>query len=240
MSNPASRLHAILLRSKDEQLRNKNMMVAWRTVLELPKELDDLVTMSKVGKLFTLPSIISDQIRRFPDIDAELYLGWRQDLTKAFRFVNFNANFHDFSQRLPDSLLISIRFCAHELDKRAPEKDVSREQLDSLRESAWLLYEEVPKADLPPDLSRYLLDHLYLIIEAIDDYNITGAVGMERALNAVLGTIITDSARTEKVSRSAFGEKFWGVITKMGVLLKVAKTATELADGVRKLLTNHL
>jgi hypothetical protein len=77
MSNPASRLHAILLRSKDEQLRNKNVMVAWRTVLELPKELDDLVTMSKVGKLFTLPSIISDQIRRFPDIDADLCLGWR-------------------------------------------------------------------------------------------------------------------------------------------------------------------
>jgi hypothetical protein len=103
-----------------------------------------------------------------------------------------------------------------------------------------LLYEEVLKADLPPDLSRYLLDHLYLIIEAIDDYNITGAVEMERALNAVLGTIITDSVRAEKVRRSAFGEKFWGVITKMGVVLKVAKTATELADGVRKLLTNYL
>src|SRR5438876_12405162 len=238
MSNPASRLHAILLRSKDEQLRNKNMMLAWRTVLQLPEELDDLVTMSKVGKLFTLPSIISAQIQRFPDLDAELYLGWREDLNKAFRFINFNANFHDFSQRLPDSLLISIRFCAHELDKRAPEKDVLREQLDSLRESAWLLYEEVLKADLPPDLSRYLLDYLYLIIEAIDDYNITGAVGMERALNAVLGTIITDSARAENARTSRFGEKFWAVVTKVGVVLKLAKTAAELADGVRKLLVS--
>ncbi len=102
-----------------------------------------------------------------------------------------------------------------------------------------MLYEEVLKADLPPDLSRYLLDYLYLIIEAIDDYNITGAIGMERALNAVLGTIITDSARAEKVRQSTFGEKFLGVITKLGVVLKLAKTATELADGVRKLLTNH-
>ncbi len=123
MSNPASRLHAILLRSKDEQLRNKNMMIAWRNVLQLPEQLDDLVTMNKVGKLFTLPSIISAQIQRFPDLDAELYLGRSADLTKAFRCVNFNANFYDFSQRLPDSLLISIRFCAHELDKRAPEKE---------------------------------------------------------------------------------------------------------------------
>jgi hypothetical protein len=120
-------------------------------------------------------------------------------------------------------LLISIRFCAHELDKRAPEKDVSREQLDSLRESAWSLYEEVLKEGLSAELSRYLLDHLYLIIEAIDDYNITGAVGMEQVLNGVLGAIITDSARAEKVRQSVFGERFWGVITKMGVVLKLAK-----------------
>src|SRR5438132_4524687 len=75
-----------------------------------------------------------------------------------------------------------------------------------------------------------------LIIEAIDDYDVTGAVGMERALNAVLGTIITDSARAENVRKSQFGEKFWIVVTKVGVVLKLAKTATELAEGVRKLL----
>ena len=93
MSNPAARLHAILLRSKQEELRNKNMLIAWRTVLQLPEQLDDLITMSRVGKVFTLPSIISDQIQRFPDLDAELYLGWRKDLSTAFRVINFNANF---------------------------------------------------------------------------------------------------------------------------------------------------
>jgi len=236
MSNPAARLHAILLRSKQQELRNKNMLIAWRTVLQLPEQLDDLITMNRVSKVFTLPSIISDQIQRFSDLDEELYLGWRQDLSTALRVINFNAQFNDFSQRLSDSLLISIRFCAHELDKRAPEKDVSREELDSLRESAWLLYEQVVKADLPNEISRYLLDYLYLIIEAIDDYDVTGAVGMERALNAVLGTIITDSARAENVRKSQFGEKFWIVVTKVGVVLKLAKTATELAEGVRKLL----
>jgi hypothetical protein len=61
------------------------MLVGWRTVLELPEHLDDLITMNRVSKVFTLPSTISDQIRRFSDLDPELYLGWRQDLSTAFR-----------------------------------------------------------------------------------------------------------------------------------------------------------
>jgi hypothetical protein len=239
MSNPAHRLHTILFQSKQQELQNKNMMIGWRAVLQLPDQLDDLFIMNKVGKVFTLPSIIADQIKRFPDLDTELYLGWREDLASAFKFVNFNSQFAEFSRRLSDSLLINIRFCAHELDKRAPEKDISREELDKLRESTWSLYEEVLKADLPPSLSRYLLDYLYLIIEAIDDYHITGAVGMERALNAVLGTVITDQARAQEVRQSAFGERFWMVVTKVGVALKLAKTAAELANGVRKLLVNQ-
>lgn len=137
---------------------------------------------------------------------------------------------------MSDSLLINIRFCAHELAKRVPEKDVTREELDKLRESAWALYEEVLKSDLSPNLSRYIFDYLYLIIQAIDDYEITGAVGMERALNSVIGSIFTDTSTAQQVRESPVGGKFWQVITKLGVALKLAKTAVELADGVQKFL----
>lgn len=85
MSNPAERLHAILQRSKQKEIQNQQMMQGWRKVLQLPDNLDDLSTMSKVGKVFTLPAIISTHIERFSDLDAELYLGWREDLSKAFR-----------------------------------------------------------------------------------------------------------------------------------------------------------
>ena len=213
------------------------MMVGWRNLLGIGSDVDDLLVMSKVGKVFALPSLVEDQIKRFSDLDADLYLGWRKDLTTAFRHVNFHANFGEFTQRLSDSLLINIRFCAHELAKRAPEKNISREELDSLRQSAWSLYDEVTKAELSAELSRYLLDHIYLIIEAIDDYDITGASAIEKALNVTLGTIITAPDLAVEARKSAFGEEFWNVMSKTGVLLKVAKTALELEEGVRKLLT---
>ncbi len=212
------------------------MMQGWRQVLKLPEDTDDLIVMNKVGKVFTLPFIISTHIQRFADLPADLYLGWRKDLAAAFRYVNFNANFQDFGNRLSDSLLINIRFCAHELQKRMPEKSVSPEDLQSLRELAWTLYQEVLGFELPPNLGRYLLNYLFLIIEAIDDYEITGAAGMERSFNAVIGAVVTDTPTTKAANESTFGSRFWSVVTKVGVALKIAKTATELAEGVQKLL----
>jgi len=236
MSNPAQRLHKILTRSKQKDLQHKQMLVGWRAVLSLDDDVDDLIVISKIGKVFTLPSIITTQIRRFPDIPEELFLGWRKDLSSAFRGIHFNTSFGEFSTRLPDSLLTAISFCAHELHRCMPEKDVAREELKAIRESAWALYEEILKSDLPPNLARYLLDYLYLVIETIDDFEITGAAGLERSLNAVVGTVATDTTTAKQASASPFGERFWGVVTKVAVLLKLGKTALELEEGLRKFL----
>ena len=238
MSNPAQRLHALLKRAKRKELANNKMLIGWRNVLALPaaEVMDDLMVMSKVGKVFTLPSIITTCIKRFPDLPAELFLGWRDDLFTAFRAVNFNATFGNFSNHLSDSLLNNIAFCAHELEKRTPEKDISKEQLDEIRQSAWSLYEEILKSDLPPNLCGYLLDYLYRIIEAIDDYEITGAAGLERSLNEVIGSIVTDTETAKQTNESSFGKQFWWVVTRVAVLLKIGKTALEIEEGVRKLL----
>jgi hypothetical protein len=212
------------------------MLVGWRAVLSLADDIDDLIVMSKIGKVFTLPSIITTHIQRFPDLPEKLYLGWRNDLAAAFRAIHFSTMFSEFGTRLSDSLLTSISFCAHELGRRIPEKDVAQEELNAIRESAWALYEEILKSDLPPHLARYLLDYLYLVIEAIDDFEITGAAGLERSLNAVIGAVATDTATAKQADASPFGERFWGVMTKVGVLLRLGKTALELEEGVRKLL----
>jgi hypothetical protein len=236
MSNPAQRLHTILTQSKRQELARNTMLVGWRNVLSLPENIDDLILMSKIGKVFTLPSIIAKYIERFPDLDADLYLGWRNDLSAAFRAIQFTATFGQFSNRLSDSMLINIRFCANELDKLMPEKDVSRQELDAIRQSAWSLYEEILKSDFPPNVSRYLLDHLYLMIQAIDDYEITGTAGIEQSFDAVIGAAITNASTAKQAYESSVGKRFWSLMAKVGVLLKVGKTALELEEGVRKLL----
>ncbi|PYJ68357.1 MAG: hypothetical protein DME75_13255 [Verrucomicrobia bacterium] len=72
------------------------MIDGWRQALTLAAQTDDFLVMSKVGRVFTVPEIIAKEIARFPDIDAELYLGWRKDLEEAFRHINFQATFNEF------------------------------------------------------------------------------------------------------------------------------------------------
>src|SRR5438045_8638732 len=105
MSNPAQRLHKILTCSKQKDLQHKQMLVGWRAVLSLADDVDDLIVISKIGKVFTLPSIITTQMRRFPDIREELLLGWREDLSSAFRGSHFNASCGEVRTSVPDSFI---------------------------------------------------------------------------------------------------------------------------------------
>jgi hypothetical protein len=235
MSNPATRLHAILARAKTVGAADK-MVDGWRRSLLLPADLDELAVMGKVGRVFTLPEIITREIQRFKDLDFDLDLGWRKDLGDAFRRIAFQTHFGQFSNRLSDSLLINIQFCAHELEKRVPEKEISREHVDQLRDAVWQLYDEVLKSDLPPTAFRYALDHLFLIIEALDNYVITGAIAVEVALNALIGTVATQREVAKDFSESDMGDKFWKTMSKIAVTLSLGKFGYELADAAVKAL----
>jgi hypothetical protein len=239
MSNPAARLHHILSAAagfaSDHSLQTAQ---GWKKVLQLPAEADDLTVMNKVGRVFTLPNLIAMEIERFGDIDADLYLGWRKDLTEAFHFVGFQFPFMEFARRLSKSLLINIQFCAHELEKRLPEKEISSEELEEIREQVWQLYEEVLRSDLPAVLFRYALDHLYLIIEAIDNYLITGTTGIKYGLDAVIGAAFTDTETSKAVAESSIGDKYWKVMGRIATALALGKAAAQLADFAYKALAN--
>lgn len=235
MSNSAQRLHSLLTKAREKENSKKTMILGWRNVMDLPDDMDDMVIMNKVGKVLTLPHVISLQIQRFNDIDHDLYLGWRKDLTIAFQHINFHANFAEFSSKLSDSLLINIRFCAHELDKRMPEKDISDADLASLRDEANKLFDSILAADLPQELSRYLLDHIYQIVEAIDDYVISGSPMLEAVLNQAIGTVATARPLATQVKDSTFGENFWKLIGRVSLILSISKSAAELGPLVKSL-----
>jgi hypothetical protein len=238
LNNPAARLHNVLTLCKKnrKEMGGQPMTKAWRKVLSLSEETEDIIVMSKVGFIYLLPSQIASEIQRFEDLDHRLYLGWQNDLAQAFTQISFGAAFSGFVDRLSDSLLINIEFCSHELSKRCPEKMVDEAELQKLKEAAYALYQEILKANPPPDLSRYLLDHLYLIVEAIDNYMLSGARGLRTVVDAIVGTALTNHQTARQAKESTFGERFWGIAGKVAVLLDLAKTAMELGDGTFKML----
>lgn len=192
--------------------------------------------MSKLAFVYMLPSQIASEIKSFSDLDHRLYLGWQNEFAQALMHISVRASFQEFSGKLTDSLLLSIEFCSHELSKRCPEKVVEEDKLNELKTEARKLYDEILKADLDPALSRYLLDNLQMIIQAIENYVFTGARGIEQSIDAIVGTIVTKNKIATAAKASTCGEAFWGMVGKAAVLLQLAKTALELGEGVFKIL----
>src|SRR5262245_32997513 len=112
MSNSAERLVAILQRATSAELSNVTMMHCLRILFNLPEGIDDFTIMRNVGMVFTMPAIVAEHITRFPDLTPGLYLGWRPDLYRTFRSIQFEGAFADFRNRLSESLINNIRFCA--------------------------------------------------------------------------------------------------------------------------------
>ena len=237
-NNPAARLHLILstCREKEKALKNKPMVEAWRTIFGISPEVQDSIVMSKVGLVYMLPPQISAKINSISDINHRLYLGWQNELAQAFGQISFQAPFQNFTSKLSDSLLLSIEFCADLLSKTCPEKVIDKKQMEQLRNEISELYTNILNSDLDPDLAQYLLDQLQLIIDAIDNYMLTGSLALEKAIDTIIGATITKNYRARSTKDSKFGNPFWAIVGKTAVLLELAKSAAELGEGIIKLL----
>lgn len=237
-NNPAARLHSILAkcRSSPQDLRHKPMIQGWKHVFDLTDKTEDVLVMSRVGRVYVLPSQIAAEITRFADLDARLYLGWQGDMAAAFKTIGFNNAFQEFVGKLSDSLMLAIEFCAHELGKRCPEKILDDTAINELKAEVFTLYQEFLQADLPPDLSRYILDKLYQIYDALDTFPITGSQALETAVNAAMGSILTNNKMAEESAKNPGGQKFWKTVHKASLLLDIAQKTYQIGSGIGKLL----
>ena len=235
MSNPATRLHRILLSAKQSKEDGAQMLVAWGNILRVDGT-NVMRTMGKIGKVFALASFVETCVERVPDIKKELFLSWRGDLAKAFNTFGFGNQFGAFKGQLSDSLLSILEFVSHELDKHMPEKELTVEEINELKDAAWNLHQEVARSSLTASLREYLLDNLYRIIEALEDYDIIGCRGVEVAFDAVLGSAMSKSETVKEVGASPFGDKLWALMAKIALALNLAKGAAELTDRVTKAL----
>ena len=238
LNNPAARLHNILTlcRSINKEMSNKPMMQGWRKVLRLTDKDEDIVVMSRIGRVFILPSQIAAEISRYPDIDATLFLSWHGDMSKAFQKIGFTNAFNEFNAHVSDSLLLAVQFCSHELSKRCPEKIIEESQIQSLKDEVYKLYVDIINANLDPVLSRYLLDHIYMIIDAVDNYLITGARGLQTAVDTAIGTFFTNNSMAEQATNTEAGRSFWKTVKKSSLLLDVAFKTYQLGTGLGKML----
>lgn len=217
VNNPAARLHQILSLCKkyEKESGARPMLIGWRKVFRIAESVKDFAVMERIGRVYSLAREISELIHRFDDLDPQLYLGWREELEDAFVNLSFRSEFQSFTRRIPKTLIVNLEFCSNALSDRCPEPMVDSEKLVEISRLAVELIKTVPQAQLDDAGKRYFLDYLTLIRRSVDDYSLAGAAGLQGAIDACTGTLVTQRQVSLPTRETAVGKKFWSLINKI-------------------------
>lgn len=225
MNNPAARLHQILTLCKkhEKESGGRPMLMGWRKVFRMGERVSDFAVMERIGRVYGLAGEISDLVSRFDALEPQLYLGWCEELEAAFVNLSFRSEFSTFTSSLPKTLLVNVEFCSNALSEHCPEPIVDAEKLAEISTFAAELLQSIPESDLDESGKRYFLDYLALMRRAVDNYPLTGAQGLQGAIDACTGTLVTQRQVSIPTRETSIGKKFWALTNKITKALSPAK-----------------
>ena len=198
--NPAGRLHGLLIKLA-EQPGNGSLLDAWAAVLDIAAE-DIAVHLGEVAVLVreTQEAVnnageaaLLPMVSRFRD-------AWAQPI-----FPQSHAFSDRLDRVLPDqNSLDTLGVVSAHLHAIAPEGSVpSDSELGRRKEELRSLIDEVGAAtDIPHELKHLLIVRLRGVEEAIDHLNVGGPGAVQRAMEAVMGSVFTNPEARRAAAKS--------------------------------------
>lgn len=229
-SNPAGRLHSLMLAAKNCNERQK-VRAVWAKVLECD-ESDDADISRRVVALYELSREVQTLIRLIPDLNYDLYLDSFGQIEKAIFPLNLNAEWKGQRGAINETILTRLQFCADELAKHYSEESVSDDDLKDIRLRVDELFEMVHDSGIPKLLRLALLEELERIRSAISMFRIKGAKGVKEAMQATLGAVVANQEEFAKAKDSSAD-----VLVRLGELLDKLDSFTSKALKLHRILT---
>ncbi len=229
-NNPAARLQAILVKGRDGKNMNKAIHLVWSELLGVEQQ-NRHVLLFRLGKVYQLPSQVRNAITRVDGLDHGLYLDWMPKVEKAFSVNNFDAPWQHFVNPIDDHVIHSLGICSEVLSRMRAETTVPEDELQKTRNLVAQLIDEIIKTPtINHMLSRFMLDRLMAILEAIDCYALTGAEPINEAVQAALGAVFLDRDRFREIGPCPQSNKFWALVGGLVLLLGLVNGSIELAE----------
>lgn len=188
-TNPAKRLHQILISARDKPLQTAVRDI-WSDVLGCDST-DDFEITKQVAEVYALYKDVEKIVRQIPDLNHNLYLSLFPQIQFAIFPLNLNTSWESQKGKLTEGVLTRLEFCANELNKTYAEETLTAENLDEIKNLVNELFDAIEvSADIPLSLRMAILEELEKIRWALSIYRIKGAKGVKEALQSLLGSIL--------------------------------------------------
>lgn len=233
-SNPASRLHSILLATLggDPNLR---MLEVWATAFKL-KEANDIEVVRSLIAMSEAVEKVRQLIESNPNLNHQRYLACLAPIKEAISPVYLQSSRQQvITPHIKPEVLTRLEFCDEELCRSFSEEAVTAEELSFIVQATNELFDMVEKSVQDPTLRAILLEGLEKVRIAITLYRIHGAKGLKSSLQNLLGVVFTEqeALKGEKATNAA-------VFDRLGALLEKLDSFSSKALKIQKAFTKPI
>lgn len=233
--NPASRLHAVLTKICSNPTRS-HCKSAWKDTLNIDSE-DDILLVSKIGKVLTLPEKAINLLQEFYPNTPSLWTNWEDDISKAFLHQNLTGELGTFKQHINSHTLNYLSLAGDMIENHFKIELIEVDKLNDLRNKFNELINELLSSNLDVKLKKYIISHLKDIVEAIDDYNIMGALPILNSVESSIGHAFLNQNYKDFLSKNDMGKKMLELLSATADLVTVATAMPQLSMVVTALIT---
>lgn len=230
MSNPAKRLHALLIqgRAKDN---TKPAQEVWSDLLQIRRD-DMPLFWSQMAKVMELPLTIKEKILQHAEVDPKLALRWMPKVDDAFRAMAPQREFHHFITKIDDTTLFALEICSDILERKDAEIEYDEEELKRIQTQVNQLSEEITRSGIAPEVRKYLLALLSRVGWAIREHRISGPQALRTALESLLGSVALEPEAYLKSKETEPGKKAWELVKNLAVVVQIAVGVVTIADKI--------
>jgi hypothetical protein len=184
---------------------------------------------------------LSEEVRKdLSSMPIELNMDWLNDCEVRLFQSNLNEPWQNDKYAYKATLSQAVNISSL-LRYTFPEPDVDHNQLEQFRDEIESLLNEVLASNIDKDLKDFFRVHLSEILDAIQNFMISGVKGLKEAVQKTLAEVAMNEPLREKVNSSSFGKRLWNLIGGISTVLSLVTGAVALPDIIQKALPlSHL
>jgi len=224
LTNPAKRLHTILVGAGAPDYQNKQFRIYLAARLG-GDEKNDLEMFRKLLGVYDLVALTDRRLSVMKHHRRHTYASCIKPIVKTLQQMQLNTGAHQITQQLGGGPLHILDLASDALDEEQPEFLIEQAELDALYADAEQLEEKIESAELPPELRALLVDSIERIKAAIKNYTLGGAEGLDRAIKEAYGTAFVEHAVVLPAKENPIVRAYWDWLGKINATVSACKNA---------------
>lgn len=203
---------------------------AWARIFELENSLNNTETqsilMSKLGQVMLLPHETMTLLEQYYPAQAPALNHTLAQIQSAFVSQNLSDKWYTFIRYIDKHCIDALTMTSALLENKLETKIIDSDELESFKARVQELIEHTIKSDLTSEFKKFMTHYLQKILNAINDYLISGAMPILDAVEATLGHAVLDPSFKEELKESETGQKIRDMLGDLANLVTIAAGAT--------------